>query len=127
MLIGLIRPARKYWGRTMKLKPADRPRLSWRVPPSRKIITNGKISAPTIRPGSRTNFSRSREAIPATACRLRILCLFFLFACEDAEVGVLQSRRLRPQHCQRLVDGPHDLVRRPAVETDGEVAVLLEG
>src|SRR5919201_2393910 len=113
----------------MKLKPAERPRLSWRVPPSRKIITKGKIRAPTIRPGSRRNFSRSREAIPATAWRLRILFLFFLFflfAREDAEVGVLESRRLSAQHRQRLVDCPHDFVGGSAVEAGDEITLLLE-
>src|SRR4030088_1312217 len=106
--------------KAMKLKPADFPRLSWRVPPRRKIVTAGKIRAATMRPGSRMNFVRSRAATAATAVRS------FIAGREDSEVCILQCRRLGAQHRQRLVDSPHDLVGGAAVQVDHENTVFTE-
>src|SRR5438094_542254 len=104
----------------MKLKPTDRPRLSWSVPPSRKIIVNGKITAAISRPGSRKNFSRSRPAMAERACSSGIVFR------QQPEIGVLERRRFRPQHRQRLLDRMDHFVRGAAVQANHEVAVLAE-
>src|SRR5256885_11615755 len=91
--------------KAMKLNPVERPRLSWRVPPSRKIITNGKTTAATSRPGSRANLRRSRDAIATTAFTSGLLLS------QDPQIGVLESRRLGSQRGERLVESVDDLVR----------------
>jgi len=70
----------------MKLNPAALPRLSCRVPPSKKIIAKGKMTAATMRPGSRKNFSKSRPASAMTTFSSRIIATR-----ENPEVGVLEG------------------------------------
>src|SRR5712691_3241164 len=113
-------PRKPVNAKPMKLKPADFPRLSWSVPPSRKIIVNGKITAAASRPGSRTNFSRSRPAMAEMAFSSGI------FFCQKLDIGVLERRGLCRQHRERLVDRMHHFVRGAAVQSNHEVAVLAE-
>src|SRR2546422_2147465 len=105
----------------MKLKPADCPRFSCRVPPSRKIIKKGKTTAAIRRPGSRKNFNRSRPATAAIAFSSDI------FARQKPEIGVLERCRLRPQHGQRLLDRMHHLVSAAFIEANHKMAVFAEG
>src|ERR1700716_2776875 len=107
--------------KAMKLKPTDLPRLSWSVPPSKKIIAKGNTTAATRRPGSRMNLSMSRPAIAATAFSSRIA------GRQDPEVGVFERGRLGPEQRQRLIDGTDYLVCSPTVEVDRENAVFGEG
>src|SRR2546426_4460444 len=105
----------------MKLNPADCPRFSCSVPPSRKIIRKGKTTAAIRRPGSRKNFSRSRPAIAAIAFSSGI------FARQKPKVGLLQRCRLRSQHGQRLLDRMHHLISAASIETNHKVTVFAEG
>src|SRR5207249_11549619 len=88
---------------------------------SRKIITKGKTTAATRRPGSRMNFSRSRSAMAVMAFSSGI------FARQKTQIGVLQRCRLCPQHGQRLLDRLHNLVRGASIEANYEVAIFVEG
>src|SRR6267143_287050 len=115
-----VRPRNPVNVKPMKLKPAALPRFSCRVPPSRKIIANGNITAATSRPGSRINFNKSRPAIAPTAF------ISFIAGRQDSEIRVLQGRGLGPKHGERLVDPPYDLMRRAAVELYHEGAVFAE-
>src|SRR5216684_6763358 len=113
------------WKRVMprkpvNAKPADFPRLSCSVPPSRKIMVNGKTTAATSLPGSRENFSTSRPAMAAIAFSSNI------FSRQQPEVGVLERRRFGPQHGERLVDRVHHLVRGSDIKVNHEVALLRE-
>src|SRR5260370_2218059 len=110
-------PRKPVKAKPMKLKPGAFPRLSCRVPPSRKIIVNGKTTAATSRPGSRENFSTSRPAMAAIAFISNI------FSSQQPEVGVLERRRFGPQHGERLVDRVHPLVRVAANQPDHKLAV----
>src|SRR5438876_9740582 len=105
----------------MKLKPADFPRFSCSVPPSRKIIRKGKTTAAMRRPGSRKNFSRSRPAIAAIAFSSSI------FFGQEPQISLLQSCRLRPQHGQRLLDRMNHLISAASIEANHKVAVFAEG
>src|SRR5689334_9483127 len=104
----------------MKLMPTDRPRLSWSVPPSRKIIVNGKITAAARRPGSRRNFRRSRPA------RAEMAFSSGSSFRQEPQVCVLEGRGFCPQHRERLFDRMHHLVRGPVVQAYHEMAVLAE-
>src|ERR1700756_4186579 len=97
-------PRKPVNAKPMKLKPTDFPRLSWRVPPSRKIIVNGKITAAARRPGSRKNLSRSRPAMADMAFSSGI------FFRQKPDISVLERRRFCPQHGERLLDGMHHFV-----------------
>ena len=95
--------------KAMKLNPVERPRLSWSVPPSKKIITNGNTTAATRRPGSRRNLSMSRAAIAMIAF------VSLIARRQDPQICLLERWRFGPQHGQRFVNGTHDLMRRAAV------------
>src|SRR4051794_37758384 len=102
----------------MKLKPAPRPRLSCTVLPNRNRSRNGTRTARTSRLRSRRNLKRSRVAI-ATIALSSVMG-------QDPQVHVLEAGLPRPQHGEWCRQHAHELVRRPAIEGDQELPVLLE-
>src|SRR5919204_2490981 len=114
----MVRPRTPVKVKPMKLKPAARPRLICTVRPNRNGSRNGTRTARTSRLRSRRNLKKSRVAIAAIA-------LSSVMG-QDPQVHVLEAGLPRAHHGKRCREHAYELVRRPAIEGDQEMPVLLE-